>query len=81
MTAEDGRRARVELEIDDRGMGSCRIDGLEVAPAVSRVVIAAAAGDLPRVELWIVPGSLAIDVDGSLTIRLDEDDDPSVVRP
>jgi hypothetical protein len=68
------KRSRVELEIDETGIGSLRVDGTDVAPAITRVVIHAQPGEIPRVELWIAPGSLAIDVDGNLAIELEPDD-------
>lgn len=69
MSEDPGRRVyRVELDVDGNGLGSVRVDGLEIGPAVGGVYVTLRAGELPRVVLTVIPDVLALRVDGSLEL-------------
>lgn len=59
---------RVELEVGRSGIGSLRIAGVDIGPAVTRARVELVAGELPLVFVDLVPGGAVVAVEGRLLV-------------
>jgi hypothetical protein len=59
---------RVELELGRSGIGTLRVGGVDIGPAVRRARFEIAAGELPLVEVDLVPGGAVVAVEGRLLV-------------